>query len=492
MAKKDKPDVPPGTPWQNVLPLLVTFAVVAAVGVLLFSSYWIKTFSSVAALVLVSGTVALLYGQLGMVSLAQFALSGVGGWVTLRLVHGLGLPFEICLLAGAAVAGLFGLLVGLPALRMRGLYLALITLMMAAAFQVLVNVIGFPDGGTGFTGKIVAGQRALIERPWIARNDEAYFVYVMVWSAAGLALIEWLRASRPGRAWALIRKSEAAAIAAGVSVVRYKAAAFALAGALSGLAGGLIAGLNGQLDNTGFHASQSILAYALTVVGGAYHWVGSVFAGLLMRAVPALLNDHGVDGNLANVFFGFALLVSLIQGRKGLAGALADFYKFVRVSRIVEGSAQWAVVAIGLALLSAWAGWTSFGGALFIVLIALLFRMAIPTVCWLLLGFAGKRVQDRVEDVEGALSLKLANSVESIGLVPDHRFLKRTLNTLFVGLFVAWVAWGVFDVPYPAGLGLVWASMALKALLEWAVYPHVLPLRHRIDARWPKPHAAYR
>ena len=199
MAKKDKPDVPPGTPWQNVLPLLVTFAVVAAVGVLLFSSYWIKTFSSVAALVLVSGTVALLYGQLGMVSLAQFALSGVGGWVTLRLVHGLGLPFEICLLAGAAVAGLFGLLVGLPALRMRGLYLALITLMMAAAFQVLVNVIGFPDGGTGFTGKIVAGQRALIERPWIARSDEAYFVYVMVWSAAGLALMrEALARAAPG------------------------------------------------------------------------------------------------------------------------------------------------------------------------------------------------------------------------------------------------------------------------------------------------------
>ena len=66
------------------------------------------------------------------------------------------------------------------------------------------------------------------------------------------------------------------------------------------------------------------------MVGGAYHWVGAVFAGLLMRALPALLNDHGVDGNLANAFYGFALLVSLIQGRKGLAGQLADFYKFVR------------------------------------------------------------------------------------------------------------------------------------------------------------------
>ena len=67
----------------------------------------------------------MLYGQLGMVSLAQFALSGVGGWVCLRLIHGFGVPFEVGLLLGGLFAGLVGLTVGLPALRMRGLYLAL-------------------------------------------------------------------------------------------------------------------------------------------------------------------------------------------------------------------------------------------------------------------------------------------------------------------------------------------------------------------------------
>ena len=492
MAKPDKPDVPPGTPWQRVRPMWITFAVIALIGPWLFSAYWLNTFTTAACLVLASGTVALLYGQLGMVSLAQFALSGVGGWVMLRLVHGVGMPFELALVAGALVAGVFGLVVGLPALRMRGLYLALITLMVAAAFQVVINVIAFPDGGPGFTGKVTSGARTLIERPLLAKSDGAYFVYVMVWVAAGMGLIEWLRANRAGRAWALIRKSEAAAIAAGVSVVRYKAAAFALGGALAGLAGGLIAGLNGQLDYTGFHASQSILLYALTVVGGAYHWMGSVFAGLLLRALPALFNDHGVDGNLANVFFGFALLVSLIQGRKGLAGALADFYKFVRVSRIVEGAVQWAAISIGLAIAFAWIGWIGFAGALFIALIALLFRMVIPGVCWLLLGFFGRRVQDKAEDIEGALSLKLSQVVESVGLVPDHRILKRALNALFIGLFVAWVAWGVFDVDYLFALALIWLAMALKATMEWAIYPRILPLRQRIDTRYPKPFAAYR
>lgn len=489
---KDKPDIPPGTPFQRVRPMLITFFVVALFGPWLFSSYWLNTFSTVACLTLAAGTVSLLYGQLGMVSLAQFALSGVGGWFCLRLIHGIGLPFEIALVLGALIAGLFGLILGLPALRMRGLYLALLTLMIAAAVQVVVNVIGFPDGGPGWTGKVVNGQRLMIERPWIAPTDTDYFRYVMLWLAIGMGLIEWARATLPGRAWGLIRKSEAAAIAAGVSVVKYKALAFAMAGALAGLAGGLLAGLNGQLDNTGFPVSQSILLYALTIVGGAYHWMGAVFAGLLIRALPALLNDHGVDGNLANAFYGFALLVSLIQGRKGLAGQLADFYKFVRMSRIVEGSAIWGAISLGMAFAAVHYEAMGFGGALFLSLVALLFRQAIPGVCWLLLGFFGKRVQDGAEDLEAWLSLRLARVVEAVGLLPDHRILKRTLNVLFIGFFVGWVVQGVFDVDFMVALAVIWGSIAVRFLIELSLYPAILPLRQKIDEKYPKPFAAYR
>lgn len=494
MAKRDtdKVDVAPGNALQRATPIFVVLVAFAIVGPWLMSAYWIKTFTSVACLTLASASVSLLFGQLGMVSLCQFALSGVGGWFTLRIVHAFGVPFELALLAGGVVAALFGLLTGLPALRMRGLYLALVSLMLAAAFQVVISATSFPDGGPGWLGKVFDGQRTLIGRPWLATSDAGYLRYTLVIVAAGLALVELHRASMPGRAWALIRKGEAAATAAGVHVVTYKAWAFTLAGFLAGVSGGLLAGSNGQLDSTGFPASESILLFALTVVGGSYHWMGAVFCGLLIRALPALLTDHGVDGNLATVFFGFALLVSLIQGRKGLAGQLADFYKFVRVSRIVEGSLSWGLIAVAVGVIAAASGLAGFAGAFFIALIALLFRQAIPGVCWLLLGFFGKRVQDGAEDLEASASLKLARWAETQGWLADHRIVKRTLNWLFIGLFVGWVAWGVFDVAFAAALAIIWGALAAKVTLELALYPHVLPLRQRIDARFPKPFAAYR
>ena len=291
----------------------------------LVGSFWLRAFTSSAIFALAAAGVALLYGRLGLVSLAQVALLGLGAWVTLRLSHGTGLPFELVLLGGGIAAGLVGLVVGLPALRMRGLYLALITLMAAGGFQVIVGGTGFPDGGAGFLGRVTsAGARQLMARPLIAQSDPAYFRYVLMVVTAGFLLVAFHRRTRPGRAWALIRKSEACALSAGVNVTLYKTWAFTLAGFLAGIAGGLLAGNVGQLDGRNFPASDSILLFALTVVGGVYSWFGPAITGLLFRAFPSLLNAWGVDGNLAFIVFGAALLHALITAPAGAAGQLSD------------------------------------------------------------------------------------------------------------------------------------------------------------------------
>lgn len=287
------------------------------------SDYWLRTLISVAALTVASLSVSLLFAQLGMVSLAQFGLLGVGGWFALRMSHGSGLPFELALLTGGMAAAVVGLVVGLPALRMRGLYLAIITLMMAGAIQVLISAFGFPDGGSGILGKST-GTRMMMARPVLAESDEAYLRYVIVVTGLCYLLVLAHVQGRPGRAWAMIRRSEVCALAGGVDIIGYKIWAFALGGFLAGIAGGLLAGGVGQLDGSAFPASQSIMLFALTIVGGAYSWLGPIIAGLLLRAFPALLNDFRVDGNIATMVFGIGLLHALMTAPRGVAGQLMD------------------------------------------------------------------------------------------------------------------------------------------------------------------------
>ena len=192
-------------------PAVIAGAVIALallyVAPALMSDYWLRTFISVVAMSIASLGVSLLFAQLGMVSLAQFGLLGVGGWFALRISHGLGVPFEIALLTGGITAAVVGLIVGLPALRMRGLYLAIITLMMAGAIQVLISAFGFPDGGPGILGKS-NGVRMMMARPIVALSDEAYFRYALVVLALCYGLVYAHMRGRPGRAWAMIRRGE--------------------------------------------------------------------------------------------------------------------------------------------------------------------------------------------------------------------------------------------------------------------------------------------
>jgi len=113
-----------------------------------------------------------------------------------------------------------------------------------------------------------------------------------------------------------------------VNVLLYQTWAFGLAGVCAGVAGALLSGAVGQLDGRAFAASESVMLFALSLIGGAYYWAGALVAGLLLRAVPSLLVDLGVNGYLAMVFFGAALLHALITAPRGLAGQwLAAFQR---------------------------------------------------------------------------------------------------------------------------------------------------------------------
>jgi branched-chain amino acid transport system permease protein len=302
-------------------------AVMAALAVLVSTTangFWLSTLTSALCLALASRGIGVLFGRLGLVSLCQFALVGIGGWVALRLRIGYGIPFEGALLAGGAVSTVVAVAWGLPALRFRGIHLALVTLMLAGAFQIFISATGFPDGGTGFLGKVHGTGRILMSRPWLATSDAAYFLYVDAVVTVCFLFVELHVRSFPGRTWALIQKDERVAQAAGIEIVRYKLWAFALAGFCAGVSGGLLAGAVGQLDGRAFGASESILLFALSIVGGVHGWGGALVTGGLMRAAPALLNDIGVDGFVATALFGIALLHAFTTSPRRLAQTLAQ------------------------------------------------------------------------------------------------------------------------------------------------------------------------
>jgi branched-chain amino acid transport system permease protein len=283
---------------------------------------WIKTLTSVAIYAVVAAGLVTLYGRVGMISLGQIALLAIGTWTATRLSYATGLPFPILLLVTGAITCVVGVLIGLPALRLSGLYLALITLMAAGAVNVVLTTISFPNGGKGFTGHTstpdLSGLKP-VGRPGMALGDTAYYRYTIVICALMFLLIAAHFATKPGRAWASIRESEPAALAAGVNIVRYKLWAFALASFTTGVAGGLLAAQLGQPTPFGFPTQDSLTLLAAALIGGIYSLWGAVVAGAFSQLAPFIFQAQwGIDPNFLLIIFGVGLLQVLLTAPRGI------------------------------------------------------------------------------------------------------------------------------------------------------------------------------
>ena len=287
---------------------------------LLLSLYYIDTMTQVAVYCVVALGLGVLVGRVGLVSLGQAAVLAIGAWVAARLLFATTQPFPLILLEAGLVTMAAGTLIGLPALRLRGLYLALITLMLAGAITVVLATTNFPNGGHGFLGYNGATVHIpAIRRPSIAASDPAYFRYSVVVAALMFLLVFVHIRTRPGRAWAAIRQSEPAALAAGINTTLYKLWAFALASFVTGVAGGVLAGAVHYLYSIDFPVQDSITLLAVVLMGGAYSLWGAIVAALLLELLPALLNNWGVSADWLTILFGLGVLQVLITAPAGLA-----------------------------------------------------------------------------------------------------------------------------------------------------------------------------
>jgi branched-chain amino acid transport system permease protein len=285
----------------------------------LLSAYWTDVATSVAIYSVVALGLNLLMGRVGMVSLGQIAVLALGAWVGARLDFGTSLPFPIVLVLAGLITMVLGTVIGLPALRLSGLYLALITLMLAGAITVVLTATNFPNGGGGFKGytDTIQGSTS-VRRPSIATADTPYFRYVVVFAIAMFLLALWHVRSKPGRAWAAIRQSEPAALAAGVNITLYKLWAFALASFMTGVAGALLASQVNHLYTFQFRTIDSILLLAVVLMGGIYSLWGAIVAGAFMKLLPALLDSWGLPADLLTILFGVGILQVLLTAPGGV------------------------------------------------------------------------------------------------------------------------------------------------------------------------------
>jgi branched-chain amino acid transport system permease protein len=286
-----------------------------AAGAVVLSDYTLYLVNLVAVTAILALGLTIVTGVAGQVSLAQAAVSAIGGYGAALLATGSGVPQWLGIPLAALGAGAVGYLLGFPALRLEGPYLALVTLGFTAIVQtVLVHWKTVTNGQLGLPVPplVVAG------RPLTSGRD-LYLVIVPLTALLFLATRRLLR-SRVGRALDALRQSEVAARVLGVDPVHYKTLAFALSAFLGGIGGGLHALLTTFLSPDTFGIIESIYFLVVIVVGGIAAVPGPLLGSALLVLLPEML---GVFRQYQALVYGLLLLTFIVFVPRGLAGLAA-------------------------------------------------------------------------------------------------------------------------------------------------------------------------
>jgi branched-chain amino acid transport system permease protein len=266
----------------------------------------------------------ILVGYTGQISIGHGAFMSVGAYTAANLAVRLGLPFWLTLPAGGLMAALIGVVVGMPSLRIKGLYLAIATLAGQLIIEWTINHVPAISGGA----------QASIE---VARPDLFGFVfntqhrlYYFLLFFAVLAIVATLNLmrSRIGRAFIAVRDQDIAAEIIGINIYRYKLLAFAISSFFAGVCGVLYTYYFGIANYEQFQLIVSIDYLAMIIIGGLGSVLGSIFGAIFVTLLPIVLRI--LLENIGSLFFSEAELANVISGtRLTVFGGLIIFFLIV-------------------------------------------------------------------------------------------------------------------------------------------------------------------
>jgi len=228
----------------------------------------------------------LLTGFTGQISMGHAAFVAIGAYVTAILSSKAGWPFWMCLLASGSLSALIGCAVGIPCLRLKGLYLAMATM----SFGVVVEFILITwDNLTGGVRGLSVAQLQILGVP--LNSDTKLFYFLLVVTGLCILGIKNLVRTRVGRAFIAIRDRDIAAEIIGVNITAYKVMAFTISSFFAGVAGAMYAYTMGYIQPDQFSLLLSIQYLAMIIVGGLGTILGSIFGAIFIVLVPELIKN---------------------------------------------------------------------------------------------------------------------------------------------------------------------------------------------------------
>jgi branched-chain amino acid transport system permease protein len=311
---------------------LVGLAALVAYPQLITNPYYVHLAETILIYAILLFGLDIVVGYTGQVSLGHAGLFGVGSYVTGVLVMKLGLPWFLAIPASIAGAALFGAVLALPALRVTGPYLAMVTLAFGTIVQILINEMTFlTEGPMGI----------MLTKPKMFGKDldeVQYFYMVAALMVVSLIVVDRLLKSNIGRAFEALRDSPIASDCMGVSVYRYKVYAFVISAGFAGLAGSLYAYSEQYISPNTYNFELTILFLLAVIMGGRKTRSGALIGAIIVVMLPSLLAD-------IDLFRKIAVTAAVL-------GVLGSGFALARKRTTVRGVIVPLVATIGMAVFS--------------------------------------------------------------------------------------------------------------------------------------------
>lgn len=286
--------------------------------------YWLHLANLAGIYAILTLSLNLLTGCTGQFSVGHAGFYGIGAYTSAVLTVKLGLPVWAGFVCAGLMAAFFGVLIGIPTLRLKGLFLGVATMGFGEImYQIFVNWESVTNGTKGITGV-----PAPSIGPIVIDSYAKYYYLILFFVVITTILILNLIDSRVGRAFLAIRENEVAAEAMGINSTRYKVLAFTVSAFFAGIAGALYAHEVRFISPESFMAAESSTILAMVVVGGIGHLPGSILGAIALTIIPEFLRSVG---DIRLVIYGAAIVAIIIFAPEGFGGLLD------KVNEIING-----------------------------------------------------------------------------------------------------------------------------------------------------------